>query len=83
MGDYIDRAQIRYNRSFNEPIVSKYDIDWMPRAKVVEREKIEKAIEEIKHCEVKGLWKPNYKEGFNDAVRECLDILKKHIGDNL
>ena len=30
---------------------------------------------EIKYSEINGLWKPNYKEGFNDGIAKAVEII--------
>ena len=50
-----------------------------------EREKCENTIkdvmDEIKHSEINGLWKPNYKEGFNDGIAKAVEVIKKYFPD--
>ena len=35
--------------------------------------------DELKHCEITGLWKANYREGFNDGVSKSLDAIQQKI----
>ena len=37
--------------------------------------------DELKHCEITGLWKVNYKEGFNDGVSKSLDVIQQKINE--
>lgn len=37
--------------------------------------------DELKHCEITGLWKANYREGFNDGVSKSLDTIQEKINE--
>lgn len=37
--------------------------------------------DELKHCEITGLWKANYREGFNDGVSKSLDVIQQKINE--
>ena len=36
---------------------------------------------ELKTCEISGLWKPNYKEGFNDGVAAGVKKIQEKINE--
>lgn len=40
---------------------------------------LEDIKDELKHCEITGLWKANYREGFNDGVSKSLDAIQQTI----
>lgn len=37
--------------------------------------------DKLKHCEIAGLWKANYREGFNDGVSKSLDAIQEKINE--
>lgn len=37
-------------------------------------------VDELKYSEINGLWKPNYKEGYNDGIAKAVEIISKHLG---
>jgi hypothetical protein len=62
----------------------KKHIASIPKADVVEREKIDKAIEEIKGL-IKGCSKlptVNIYNKYSEGLEDCLEILKRNIGEN-
>jgi predicted ATP-dependent protease len=57
-------------------IATKGDINSMPKADVVEREKVNKAIEEIEYL------RAQYRnDTYYDCKHEVLEILKRNIGE--
>lgn len=36
--------------------------------------------DELKHCEITGLWKANYREGFNDGIAKAVERISKCLG---
>ena len=45
---------------------------------VVPMKNIDRMKTEINQLELNGLWKPNYKEGFNDACYKIVHIINKY-----
>lgn len=46
-----------------------------------EEELLKEIREEIAHAEIRGIWKANYKEGFNDGIATACDIITKRINE--
>lgn len=40
-------------------------------------------VDELKHSEINGLWKPNYKEGFNDGIAKAVKVVTNHLNDSV
>ena len=52
----------------------------MTREAFMKREELLKVIvDELKHSEITGLWKPNYKEGFNDGITKAVEVISKFL----
>lgn len=95
MAEYIDREQIRYHRervlnrwsgsrhtdcdvSYKD-IVTSGEIGSILVADVIERSKIDKAIEEINNAEIEVDFMNDYSDGFNSGLFKALEILKRNI----
>lgn len=78
MAEYIDRKRLKQCFHTNICGGNAYDelIDMQPTADVIERSKIDKAIEEIIKLRKRY---PN--EDYYDCKHEVLEILKKNIGE--
>jgi hypothetical protein len=63
--------------------VTRQEVDSQPIADVIEWEKIDKAIEEIKGL-IKGSKLPtvNIYNRYSEGLEDCLEILKRNIGEN-
>lgn len=44
-------------------------------------ELLQTIIEELKHSDIGGLWKPNYKEGFNDGITKAVEVVTNHLNN--
>ena len=86
MAEYIDRTELELDTEWSEyedgfTSYSQFQIQNMPTADVVEREKIDKAIEEIEKEEVEVDYMNERKSGFNSGIFRALEILKRNIGE--
>ena len=88
MAEYIDRKKIKKSYYFqikggvfpkSELFVKRDDIFDIPTADVVERENIDKAIEELKHkkSEIACLFDDDWDKG----IELVLEIFKRNIGE--
>ena len=83
MAEYIDRTELELDTEWSEyedgfTSYSQFQIQNMPTADVVEREKIDKAIAEI--CKINPVNENGYKN-CDDIKFEVLEILKRNIGE--
>ena len=59
--------------------------EYIPKAQYEQRLKadmvamLSEVKDTVKHCEITGLWKANYQEGFNDGVAKSLDAIQQKI----
>ena len=81
MAEYIDRTQLEPDTEWSDyddgfVSYSQSQIRSMPKADVVEREKVNKAIEEIEYL------RAQYRnDTYYDCKHEVLEILRKHLGE--
>lgn len=87
MAEYIDRTNLITVTDIRQDgseftYISYDDIQSLPTADVVEREKIDKAIEEIEqlinHSKLPAV---NIYNKYSDGLKDCLEILKRNIGE--
>lgn len=87
MAEYIDRTELEPDTEWSEyedgfVSYSRSQIQGMPKADVIERSKIDKAIEEIEKIDLivhDGI-NHYYKDG-EEVIAEVLEILKRNIGE--
>jgi len=87
MAEYIDRTQLEPDTEWSDyddgfVSYSQSQIRSMPKADVVERSKVDKAIEEIEKIDLivhDGI-NHYYKDG-EEVITEVLEILKRNIGE--
>ena len=87
MAEYIDREELECDTEWSDYFdnyvsYSKLQIENAPTADVVERSKIDKAIEEMEKAE-KEANENNCFKSFTMAsiYRDCIEILKRNIGE--
>jgi len=87
MAEYIDRTELEPDTEWSEYYddfisYSQSQINSLPTADVVERCKIDKAIEEIEeHIKNSKLPTVNRYNTYSEGLKDCLDILKRNIGE--
>lgn len=86
MAEYIDRTELEPDTEWSEyedgfVSYSRSQIQGMPKADVIERSKIDKAIEEINNAEVEVDFMNEHSSGFNSGLSKALEILKRNIGE--
>ena len=89
MAEYIDRTQIKYHKDTNNHgYVFEYAINNLPKADVIERSKIDKAIKEIKAESFNE--ERTYPERIDSSLcediqivdlQDVLEILERNIGE--
>ena len=93
MAEYIDKNKLKKKRKYlfqtkggafpkSEYFIKLDDIFDMPTADVIERSKIDKAIEEME-IEYNNLeYAENHKKGASYGIRKSIEILKRNIGES-
>lgn len=92
MAEYIDRDKLNKKKKYlfqtqgmpfpkSEYFIKVDDFWSIPTSDVIERSKIDKAIEEIEKEEVEVDYMEERKSGFNSGLFRALEILKRNIGE--
>lgn len=82
----IDKELFYASHGFEYPVVARpYTDDMVVREKFFTEADVVAMLLEVKdavkHCEITGLWKANYQEGFNDGVAKSLDAIQQKINN--
>lgn len=84
MAEYIDREKIHFHRFFDAGDYSQATkcINNMTPADVIERSKIDKAIEEIEALEKYEMERFSEDAMYHRALKKFLEIFKRNIGED-
>ena len=82
----IDKELFYASHGLEYPVVARpYTDDMEVKEKFFTKADVVAMLSEVKdavkHCEITGLWKANYREGFNDGVAKSLDAIQQKINE--
>lgn len=86
MAEYIDRTQLEPDTEWSDYYddfisYSQSQINSLPQADVIERVKIDKAIEEIEALKKYEMERFSEDVMYHKALKRCLEIIKRNMGE--